>query len=133
VAETDAKARAEYEPHLWYFARRLLRGLQVSPPGYTSAQSTMRMSQAFGGFLMTAKDWDEVVDGSYAVVGSPETVTEKLCAIVDRLGAGYLLGLFQLGTLPHAETMANIGLFADQVLPKVKAAFPAGPTWAEAG
>jgi alkanesulfonate monooxygenase SsuD/methylene tetrahydromethanopterin reductase-like flavin-dependent oxidoreductase (luciferase family) len=133
VAETDSKARAEYEPHLWYFARRLLRGLQVSPPGYTSAQSTMRMSQAFGGFLMTAKNWDEVVDGSYAVVGSPETVTEKLCAIVDRLGAGFLLGLFQLGTLPHAETMANIGLFADQVLPKVKAAFPVGPTWAEAG
>ena len=33
VAETDEQAWAEYEPHLWYFAHKLLKGLTVIPPG----------------------------------------------------------------------------------------------------
>ena len=33
VAETDAQAWAEYEQHLFYFAKQLLKGLVVLPPG----------------------------------------------------------------------------------------------------
>ena len=38
VAETDEQAREEYEPHLWYFAHRLLEGITIAPPGYTQRQ-----------------------------------------------------------------------------------------------
>ena len=39
VAETDKQAREEFEPHLWYFVRNLLKGIGLAPPGYTSPRS----------------------------------------------------------------------------------------------
>jgi alkanesulfonate monooxygenase SsuD/methylene tetrahydromethanopterin reductase-like flavin-dependent oxidoreductase (luciferase family) len=72
------------------------------------------------------------VEGSYAVVGSPETVTEQLAGHIARLGAGYLMGLFQMGTLPHELTCKNLQLFAQSVMPALRRTFPAGPAWAEA-
>ena len=132
VAETDERARAEYEEHFWYFVRKLLNGVQIAPPGYTSAVSAMRMRDAHGSFLLSVKDWDEVIKGSYAIVGSPQTVADQLCHHLDNLGAGRLLGLFQMGTLPHELAMANLSLFAQEVAPVLRKEFSAGPSWAEA-
>ena len=39
VAETDEQARREYEEHFWYFVKRLLPGITIQPPGYTSVRS----------------------------------------------------------------------------------------------
>lgn len=132
VAETDAAARAEFEEHFWYFAHRLLNGIQVSPPGYTTARSAMRMAEAQGSFLVSVKTWEEVVSGAYAVVGSPDTVAEQLAGHINTLGAGYLMGLFQMGTLPHQLTRKNLEIFAQAVMPALRAEFPDGPTWTEA-
>lgn len=132
VAETDEQARAEYEDHFWYFARRLLDGVQASPPGYTTARSAMHLLQAIQQFLLAARTWDDVVDGGYAVVGSPETVTQRLLDHLGALGAGRLLGLFHIGSLPHDLTTKNLTLFAEQVMPVLKKAFPEGPSWVEA-
>src|SRR5438046_2327780 len=76
--------------------------------------------------MLNLETWDQVVDGQYAIVGSPETVTDMLVENLGRLGTGNLLGLFQLGTLPHDLTKKNLGLFADQVMPKLRAEFPEG-------
>ncbi|HLF99704.1 MAG TPA: LLM class flavin-dependent oxidoreductase [Acidimicrobiia bacterium] len=132
VADTDEQARAEYEEHFWYFARRLLDGVQASPPGYTTARSAKHLSQAIGQFLLAARTWDDVVEGGYAIVGSPATVTQRLVDHMGALGAGRLLGLFQVGSLPHDLTMKNLGLFAEQVMPALRKEFPTGPAWAEA-
>ena len=132
VAETDEQARAEYEEHFWYFARRLLDGIQASPPGYTTARSARHLASAVKQFLLSATTWDEVIDGAYAVVGSPETVTQRLMDHLGALGAGRLLGLFHIGSLPYDLTAKNLGLFAEQVMPALKREFPAGPAWAEA-
>ena len=35
-----------------------------------------------------------------------------------------MLGLFQLGTLPAADTKRNLELFATEVMPKLRADFP---------
>jgi alkanesulfonate monooxygenase SsuD/methylene tetrahydromethanopterin reductase-like flavin-dependent oxidoreductase (luciferase family) len=129
VSDTDRSARAEFEEHLWYFAHRLLNGIQISPPGYTTARSAMRMAEAQSSFLITVDDWDDVVDGGYAIVGSPATVTERLCDFISTLGAGHFMGLFQLGTLPHELTTKNMGLFAEMVMPALTKEFPNGPKW----
>ena len=104
VAETDREARERYEEHFWYFVRRLLPGISVSPPGYTSLKSYQNILKGFGSFAQHLQDWDEVIEGRYAIVGSPATVAERLFAEIERLGVGNLLGLFQLGTLPAADT-----------------------------
>jgi alkanesulfonate monooxygenase SsuD/methylene tetrahydromethanopterin reductase-like flavin-dependent oxidoreductase (luciferase family) len=126
VAETDEQARREYEEHFFYFVKRLLPGINISPPGYTSLRSIENILKGAGTFAINLKTWDEVVEGGYAIVGSPETVTEKLVESLGRLGAGNLLGLFQLGTLPANLTRKNLELFASEVMPKLRAEFPEG-------
>ncbi|CAO5257690.1 LLM class flavin-dependent oxidoreductase [Frankia sp. AgKG'84/4] len=131
VAESDAAARAEYEEHLWYFARKLLNGVQIVPPGYQSVQSAVRLMENASKYLLGVSDWETVVSGSYAIVGSPDTVAEKLADLIRRLGVGNLLGLFQLGSLPAHLTRANLTLFAEQVMPKLRAEFATPPVWPE--
>lgn len=124
VAETDAEARRQFEEHFWYFVKRLLPGISISPPGYTSVRSLeniMKGGRTFAEFLTS---WEQVVEGQYAIVGSPETVVRLLTENIERLGVGNLLGLFQLGTLGPDETRRNLELFASDVAPHLRHRFP---------
>jgi alkanesulfonate monooxygenase SsuD/methylene tetrahydromethanopterin reductase-like flavin-dependent oxidoreductase (luciferase family) len=122
VAETDERAWAEFEEHLWFFARKLLKGLVTLPPGYTSARSLVAINRAMSKFLSTAKSRADIEQGAYALVGSPATVRDRLIDCIKTLGVGNLLGLFQLGSLPAALTRKNMTLFAEQVMPAVRQA-----------
>jgi alkanesulfonate monooxygenase SsuD/methylene tetrahydromethanopterin reductase-like flavin-dependent oxidoreductase (luciferase family) len=134
VAETDAEARKQYEDHWWYFTKRLLPGITISPPGYTSLRSMENIAKNATSFAERLETWDEVVEGRYAIVGSPDTVAELLIDSLEQLGTGNLLGLFQLGTLPADLTRKNLELFANEVMPKLRARFPDGdPVLANAG
>lgn len=124
VAETDEEARRRYEEHFWYFVKRLLPGISISPPGYTSVRSLENIMKGAGTFAEFLDTWDEVVEGQYAIVGSPETVTARLTENVERLGVGNLLGLFQLGTLGAEDTRRNLELFATEVAPELRKRFP---------
>lgn len=123
VAETDEQAWAEYEKHLFYFAKQLLKGLVVLPPGYTSARSIAGINKALGQFLSTVETREQIEQGAYAIVGSPATVRDKLTEYIKRLGVGNLLGLFQLGTLPADLTQKNMTLFANEVMPALRKTF----------
>lgn len=121
VAETDEQAWAEYEKHLFYFAKQLLKGLVVLPPGYTSVRSVAGIHTALSKFLIKVENRKQVEDGAYAIVGSPATVKQKLLEYGKRLGVGNLLGLFQLGTLPSDLTQKSMRLFAREVMPALQA------------
>jgi alkanesulfonate monooxygenase SsuD/methylene tetrahydromethanopterin reductase-like flavin-dependent oxidoreductase (luciferase family) len=122
VAESDEQAWAEYEEHLQYFIRKLLKGLIVFPPGYTSARSMARIKQALTKFMANCETRKQLEDGGYVVVGSPDTVRQKLESYLKELGVGNLLGLFQLGTMPTEMAKRNMSLFAEQVMPGLRAA-----------
>jgi alkanesulfonate monooxygenase SsuD/methylene tetrahydromethanopterin reductase-like flavin-dependent oxidoreductase (luciferase family) len=126
VSDTDAQARREYEEHFWYFVKRLLPGIETQPPGYTTLRSYENIVKGAKSFAASLDTWDEVVEGQYAIVGSPATVAEKLATNLRRLGTGNLLGLFQLGTLPDHLTRHSLELFANEVMPKLRAEFPEG-------
>jgi alkanesulfonate monooxygenase SsuD/methylene tetrahydromethanopterin reductase-like flavin-dependent oxidoreductase (luciferase family) len=83
--------------------------------------------------MLNVDTWDDIVDGRYAIVGSPETVADTLVDSLGQLGTGNLLGLFQLGSLPHELTMKNMTLFAEQVMPRLRAEFPEGSPVLRAG
>src|SRR3954469_10489472 len=126
IAETHEEARREYEDHFWFYVRQLLPGINPAIPGYTSVRSMEHMFKGMGTFAVSLKSWEDVTSGVYAVVGSPDTVFEKLCENLRRLGTGNLLGLFQLGTLPAHLTKKNLELFASEVMPRLKKEFPEG-------
>lgn len=127
VAETDAKARAEFEPHFWYFLKKLIPGLTLSPPGYTSVKSALRVLRALRDgktFINSCESWEDVERGTFAVVGSPKTVAQKLIEHAKDIGCGNLLGLFQLGNMPNEKARANARRYAEEVMPIVNAALP---------
>jgi alkanesulfonate monooxygenase SsuD/methylene tetrahydromethanopterin reductase-like flavin-dependent oxidoreductase (luciferase family) len=126
VAETDGQARSEFEDHWWYFVKRLLPGIDIQPPGYTTLRSIQNIMKGRGTFALNLDTWEQTVEGQYAIVGSPDTVYEQLEANLSRLGTGNLLGLFQLGTLPADATRRNLELFAREVMPRLRTRFPEG-------
>lgn len=121
VAESDEQARREFEPHFWYFAKRLLPGIETSPPGYTTARSAVKLVTARNDFLLFVDDWTQVVEGRYAIVGSPDTVFAQMAEMIELLGAGNILTLLQIGTLPAELTRRNMELFAREVMPRLRA------------
>ncbi len=120
VAETDKQAREEFEPHFWYFVKNLLKGISLAPPGYTSARSAAAIMKNRHTFLAEQKTWDDIEKGVYAIVGSPETVRQKLAHYQKEIGAGVILTGCQTGTLPHELARKSMAMLAREVLPKVR-------------
>jgi alkanesulfonate monooxygenase SsuD/methylene tetrahydromethanopterin reductase-like flavin-dependent oxidoreductase (luciferase family) len=123
VAETDEQARREYEPHFWYYARNLLKtpAPLSLPPGHTSLPSMLRTAErrlkSRPGGLAT---WEEVEQGGYVVVGSPETVRQRLEEYAAQVGFGLLIANFSVGNVPHDLTRKSMTLFAQEVMPKLQ-------------
>jgi alkanesulfonate monooxygenase SsuD/methylene tetrahydromethanopterin reductase-like flavin-dependent oxidoreductase (luciferase family) len=120
VAETDRQAREEFEPHFWYFIKKLLHGIALAPPGYTSPTSALAMLKNRKYFLAEVQDWDAVEKGVYAIVGSPETVRQKLAHYQKELGAGVILTGCQTGAVEHEKTRKSMELFAREVMPRLR-------------
>jgi alkanesulfonate monooxygenase SsuD/methylene tetrahydromethanopterin reductase-like flavin-dependent oxidoreductase (luciferase family) len=125
VSDTDESARREYEPHLWYFVKKLLPGLLMAPPGHTSAKSTLKIFEAIKKkqFMISCETWDDIERGDFAIVGSAATVRDKIIHHLKELGSGNVLGLFQLATLPAELTRRNMERFATEVMPAVRREF----------
>jgi alkanesulfonate monooxygenase SsuD/methylene tetrahydromethanopterin reductase-like flavin-dependent oxidoreductase (luciferase family) len=120
VAETDRQAREEFEPAFWYFVHKLLKGISLSPPGYTSAKSAAAIAKNQRLFLAAQKTWDDIEKGVYAIVGSPQTVRQKLEQYQKELGVGVVLTGCQMGAAGHERTRKSMELLAREVLPHAR-------------
>ena len=92
----------------------------MAPPGYTSARSALAILKNRGQFLAEKTTWDEVENGVYAIVGSPQTVRQKLEHYQKELGAGVVLTGCQTGTLSHELARKSMELLTREVLPHVR-------------
>jgi alkanesulfonate monooxygenase SsuD/methylene tetrahydromethanopterin reductase-like flavin-dependent oxidoreductase (luciferase family) len=122
VAETDRQAREEFEPCFWYFIRNLLHNIGLLPPGYTSPRSALAMLANRKNFLAEQKTWDDVEKGVFAIVGSPQTVRQKLERYQKELGCGVVLTGCQTGPLQHELTRKSMAMFAREVMPHFRPA-----------
>jgi alkanesulfonate monooxygenase SsuD/methylene tetrahydromethanopterin reductase-like flavin-dependent oxidoreductase (luciferase family) len=126
VAETDEIAEREGKEHiLWYFQNALRTTAQYRmPPGYLTIDG-LRGFLANGPSYMKLDprdlDW-ETVKNWRAIVGSPETVARTLVEWAKDLEAGTFLCHLHVGDMPHWKTVKNLTLFAEQVMPRVRAA-----------
>jgi alkanesulfonate monooxygenase SsuD/methylene tetrahydromethanopterin reductase-like flavin-dependent oxidoreductase (luciferase family) len=91
------------------------------PPGHTSISSVLGMMQrrleSRPGNLST---WKEVDDAGYVIVGSPETVRQRLEEYAKKVGFGLLIANFSVGNAPREVTEKSMRLFADKVMPKLR-------------
>jgi alkanesulfonate monooxygenase SsuD/methylene tetrahydromethanopterin reductase-like flavin-dependent oxidoreductase (luciferase family) len=68
----------------------------------------------------------QMEDGDFAIVGSVQTVRQKMVELIQSYGVGNVLALLQIGTLPADLTRKNMGLYAREVLPFLRQHFAAG-------
>ncbi len=120
VADTDRQAREDFETGLWYFVKNLLKGIGLTPPGYTSARSAAAILKNQKYFLYAQKTWADIENGVFAIVGSPETVRQKLEHYQKELGVGVVLTGCQVGSMPHEMARKSMALLAREVLPHTR-------------
>jgi alkanesulfonate monooxygenase SsuD/methylene tetrahydromethanopterin reductase-like flavin-dependent oxidoreductase (luciferase family) len=121
VAESNARAREEAEPHLDYFWQKLLsyhRGSmkllgQSAPPRPAVVRGAEDLPFYEFDFDLTQKE-------GITIVGDADYVAAQITAQLRELGAGVIMGLFQFGSMPHALACRNIERFATTVLPKLE-------------
>jgi probable LLM family oxidoreductase len=100
VAETDREARDQLWEH--FAANRNRIGAERGWPRATRFEFE---SEASEGSLY---------------VGSPETVAQKIAYTVRALGADRFDLKYANGTMPHEQLMSSIGLYATEVMPRVR-------------
>jgi alkanesulfonate monooxygenase SsuD/methylene tetrahydromethanopterin reductase-like flavin-dependent oxidoreductase (luciferase family) len=117
VAETDEKALREAKPHLEAYANRFVYQPidMLLPPGYTSLESMKRIRAVRK--VVPEQSAEDLIKAGVVIVGSPNTVREKLAASQDLAGFGTSLTKCQFGTLPADMTRANMDAVAEEVLP----------------
>jgi alkanesulfonate monooxygenase SsuD/methylene tetrahydromethanopterin reductase-like flavin-dependent oxidoreductase (luciferase family) len=121
VADTEEKAQAEGRNFFWQNGalNKQIREW-MAPPGYASLD--------FAGIRKTravSKDFDsqayqEAQDNYQLVLGTPETVTEKLRYIRDTLGLGHMCLWAMDGHMTHGDTVRCIELLGGEVLPALR-------------
>jgi len=125
VAATDEEADRIYGPAAEYFYHKMLRlpdELAV-PPGHLTYESLSSFikNRPIPSFLtFPDHDYDYFKEQGFLVTGSPSTVREKLEDIVKQLRVGNLMVLLQFGSMTHEETLENIRLFGEDVLPDLR-------------
>jgi alkanesulfonate monooxygenase SsuD/methylene tetrahydromethanopterin reductase-like flavin-dependent oxidoreductase (luciferase family) len=134
VAESDAQARKEAEPHLMWINQNIMRSAMHDffPPGYTSVASMKAMLS--GGYRSKPPSeltYREMIDEGMAIVGSPDTVVAGLEELSEELGAGQVVMMADAGSMPEWMSAKNTMMFAQEVMPHFRP--PGGrPAWAEA-
>ena len=72
--------------------------------------------------LGDTEDWDDLQRSQSIIVGSPDTVYERIVAILESAPIGNLLMQFHLGNMPFDFTRKSMKLFAEQVAPRLREA-----------
>jgi alkanesulfonate monooxygenase SsuD/methylene tetrahydromethanopterin reductase-like flavin-dependent oxidoreductase (luciferase family) len=124
VGETDESARREAAAHIEAFFNKFLR-MPVEyllPPGYTSVQSLKRLRAIRRG-TTTEKPptCEEFIERGMFICGSAETVRETLAHHRRDIGFNVLVGMMQFGTLPADLTHKSMTMFAEKVMPHLRA------------
>ena len=118
VADTDEKAQELGRKFLWTQSHRMRGPMEHNdPPGYQSRLASSMMAKRVGGGGGPPTNYETLQEINAIVVGSPETVTRKLAATIERLSPGYLILIGSDGDLPHEDVMRSIHLLGTEVVP----------------
>lgn len=132
VSETDEQAKEESQKSIWYFLRNCLKGhlrrkgkSLTFGPGVPS--QSLRSWEAFlnaprssGTMLGDADSWAELEERNSIIVGSPETVRNKLWEFIEDAQVGNLLIQFHFGDMEDHLARKSMKLFAEQVAPALR-------------
>jgi len=100
------------------------------PPGYSNIDSIKRIRAAkITGKPQTIED---LVKNGVVIIGSPNTVREKLAEYQDLAGFNTSLTKTQFGTMGDEQARANMQAVAQEILPHFRDRLPQGKRQAAA-
>jgi alkanesulfonate monooxygenase SsuD/methylene tetrahydromethanopterin reductase-like flavin-dependent oxidoreductase (luciferase family) len=127
VSDTDEQARVEVTEHLDYFQGNLAAGFigvgkVWMPPGYIDPPALVQFLDDLRSQVSGARPADkaEAFAARAPLMGSVETVRERLLERVQTLKIGTVLALLQFGSLPADLTRRSMHLYATEVVPWVR-------------
>lgn len=132
VAETDAQARREAEPHVMWLFQNFFRSTfqDAFAPGHVSEASLRGMMS--GGYRsrdISEMTWEDLEEAGWLIAGSPDTVAERLEQRTGEIGSGRVIMFADHGSAPAWMIQKSLTLFAEQVMPRFRG--PDGkPVWA---
>ena len=102
-----------------------------NPPGFQPAALNVSMLKGAGKVRGLTPDGkvvnqaldsvDDLVEAGVLFCGTPDQVTTQIARFVEHSGGlGNLLMMGQAGAMSHADTVANLTLFAEEVLPRLQ-------------
>jgi alkanesulfonate monooxygenase SsuD/methylene tetrahydromethanopterin reductase-like flavin-dependent oxidoreductase (luciferase family) len=130
VADSDAEAERLYSEHVLYFFNRCLHVYPgfSDPPGYRTIETIKSgsldqfrsaMQKVFANLT-----WQQLVDDGHIIAGSPATVIDRMKDLITTLRVGHVFCLFHNGDMPDWKTRHSTKLFAEQVMPHLRAMWP---------
>ena len=132
VAETRAEADRLYKEAAEYFYNRCLHVSPrfAAPPGYASeatqrsrVKSQITLTAERVSIMNTGREWKDILDKGYVIIGSPDEVAEKIREVATSLNVGHLMLLLQFGNMGKELAQYNTRLFAEKVRPQVQGLF----------
>ena len=121
VADTDEQAVTEAKEHIEaLFNRFLALPFEILfPPGYLGMSSYKRVRRHKRS-IAGDQTLEKMMELGIVIVGSPDTVRERILHCHRELGFANFIALLHFGTLPAELTERNIRLFAGEVMPALQ-------------
>lgn len=122
IADSDAKAEAEYAEAASYFYQRCLHvpNYFAAAPGYMTLKTVKSLKVPFSFEFLKGLKWKDFVDQGFIIAGSPATVRERLREALKDMNVGHVMALCQFGNLGREQTMRNTELYAKEVMPYLR-------------
>jgi alkanesulfonate monooxygenase SsuD/methylene tetrahydromethanopterin reductase-like flavin-dependent oxidoreductase (luciferase family) len=127
TAETEAAAHAGAEKLLWHIAINKIPAHFANPPGYLGPELN---AQIMGGKrrapgFPSVPSVPAAIEQGIMFAGTPDQVHAQIVRFYEKVGGfGHLLMLGQSGFLDHDDTASGIRLFAREVYPRLREAYP---------
>lgn len=123
VADTDEEAVREARPHIERFFSWFHRvpNRYLSPPGYVSTSEFLRRAADAALSQGTQATWEDMVAIGRIACGSPDTVADTIAHWAEEAGCARVNVVLEHGDMPEWKTVKNMNLFANEVIPRIRA------------
>jgi len=117
VADSDARARAEAEPHLLQYWELWNRYTQFTRGGKLPDSYDFWRRQAP---MLHAMSFEEILARDMVLLGGPETVAEAILRLAGQLDLMGLALIFKLGAMPYDMVERSMTRFGAEVMPRIR-------------
>ena len=123
VADSDEEALRDLRPYVerFYSWQHRVPPKFLLPPGYVSTPEFLRRVSDAALSHGHNPSWEDMVAIMRIACGSPDTVADTLVKWCEDAGCSRLNLIFELSDMPEWKVVRSATLFADEVIPRIRA------------